>query len=194
MRSTSMSGGVVLGGKHGGGTKVPAPPAPVCGGGWGIQAGRSRVAPPEEVGTSPQEYGSTCAIVRTGPRVLGVLRVPECPSVGLRTDPGRDTGARADTFDDGKKEDDGAARRGLLFPAVRRCPDATAVATRAAVIPAGGGTRDTSSVSPWIIARTSRKDRVDVGADAGGAKTLTRHPGKCFLTGHGFEPAVVITR
>jgi len=72
---------------------------------------------------------------------------------GLRTDPGRETGARADTFDDGKKED-GAARRGLLFPAVRRRPDATAVATRAAVIPAGGA---------WIIGQSvdhRAKDRV----------------------------------
>ena len=138
MRSTSMSGGVVTGGKQGGGTKVPAPPAPVCGGGWGIQAGRSRVAPPEEVGTSPQEYGSTCAIVRTGPRVLVSFTFRNVRPWGLRTDPGRETGARADTFDDGKK-DDGAARRGFLFPAVRRRPDATAVATRAAVIPAEGG-------------------------------------------------------
>ena len=181
MRSTSMSGGVVTGGKHGGGTKVPAPPAPVCGGGWGIQAGRSRVAPPEEVGTSPQEYGSTCAIVRTGPRVLVSFTWWDVRPWGLRTDPGRETGARADTFDDGKKED-GAARRGLLFPAVRRRPDATAVATRAAVIPAGRA---------WIIGQSvdhRAKDRVDVGADAGGAKTLTRHPGKCFLTGHGLNP------
>ena len=137
MRSTSMSGGVVTGGKQGGGTKVPAPPAPVCGGGWGIQAGRSRVAPPEEVGTSPQEYGSTCAIVRTGPRVLVSFTFRNVRPWGLRTDPGRETGARADTFDDDGKKDDGAARRGLLFPAVRRRPDATAVATRAAVIPAG---------------------------------------------------------
>ena len=159
MRSTSMSGGVVTGGKQGGGTNVPAPPAPVCGGGWGIQAGRSRVAPPDEVGTSPQEYGSTCAIVRTVPRVLVSFTWWDVRPWGLRTDPGRETGARADTFDDGKK-DDGAARRGLLFPAVRRRPDATAVATRAAVIPAGGGTRDTSSVSPWIIAgRTASHGR-----------------------------------
>lgn len=139
MRSTSMSGGVVTGGKQGGGTKVPAPPAPVCGGGWGIQAGRSRVAPPEEVGTSPQEYGSTCAIVRTGPRVLVSFVFRDVRPWGLRTDPGRETGARADTFDDDGKKDDGAARRGFLFPAVRRRPDATAVATRAAVIPAEGG-------------------------------------------------------
>ena len=190
MRSTSMSGGVVTGGKQGGGTKVPAPPAPVCGGGWGIQAGRSRVAPPEEVGTSPQEYGSTCAIVRTGPRVLVSFVFRDVRPWGLRTDPGRETGARADTFDDDGKKDDGAARRGFLFPAVRRRPDATAVATRAAMIPAGGD-------AGYIIGQSvdhRAKDRVDVGADAGGAKTLTRHPGKCFLTGHGFEPAVVITR
>jgi hypothetical protein len=159
-----MSGGVVTGGKQGGGTKVPAPPAPVCGGGWGIQAGRSRVAPPEEVGTSPQEYGSTCAIVRTGPRVLVSFVFRDVRPWGLRTDPGRETGARADTFDDDGKKDDGAARRGLLFPAVRRRPDATAVATRAAVIPAeGGGTRDTSSVSPWIIARRTASRRRGCG-------------------------------
>ena len=96
------------------------------------------MAPPEEVGTSPQEYGSTCAIVRTGPRVLVSFTWWDVRPWGLRTDPGRETGARADTFDDGKK-DDGAARRGFLFPAVRRRPDATAVATRAAVIPAEGG-------------------------------------------------------
>ena len=94
--------------------------------------------PPDEVGTSPQEYGSTCAIVRTGPRVLVSFMFRDVRPWGLRTDPGRETGARADTFDDGKKED-WAARRGLLFPAVRRRPDATAVATRAAVIPAGDG-------------------------------------------------------
>lgn len=189
MRSTSMSGGVVTGGKQGGGTNVPAPPAPVCGGGWGIQAGRSRVAPPDEVGTSPQEYGSTCAIVRTVPRVLVSFTWWDVRPGGLRTDPGRETGARADTFDDGKK-DDGAARRGLLFPAVRRRPDATAVATRAAVIPAGGG----RGIHHRSVRGSSREGPRRTGADAGGAKTLTRHPGKCFLTGHGFEPAVVITR
>ena len=111
------------------------------------------MAPPEEVGTSPQEYGSTCAIVRAGPRVLVSFTWWDVRPWGLRTDPGRETGARADTFDDGKKED-GAARRGLLFPAVRRRPDATAVATRAAVIPAGGA---------WIIGQSvdhRAKDRV----------------------------------